>query len=110
MVAKLNQKAEVFKKRDEKMKVHIESDKEAIKALSVKFYAAKHEHDDLEKTLKREAGRLARAKALLTAERATQKRLRDILRKINDKIIKKDEITATNINFKIFIYPFYLNY
>ena len=89
MVNRLNDKSKVFRQRDAKMKVQIESDKEALKALTVKFYAAKSDHDNLEKVLKREATRLAKGKALLTAERATQKRLRDVLRKINDEIVKK---------------------
>jgi thiamine kinase-like enzyme len=47
MVARLNQKSAVFRARDSKMKGQIEADKQTIKALSVKFYAAKSDHDNL---------------------------------------------------------------
>jgi len=88
-VTKLNDAAKVFVSRDDKMKVHIAKDKASLQALSVKFYTAQHTYDNFAKELLRESKRLARAKALLTAERAMQKKLRDNLRKINDAIIKR---------------------
>merc|ERR1711957_433167 len=88
-VTKLNDAAKVFAARDDKMKVNIANDKATLQALSVKFYAAQHHHDELAKELLRESKRFAKAKALLTSERAMQKKLRDNLRKINDAIIKR---------------------
>lgn len=68
--------------------IKIAKDKATLQGLTVKFYAAQAKHDAFAKNLDQETKRLAKAKALLTAERNTQKRLRDELRTLNNKIKK----------------------